>query len=268
MKKIAIHGVPRSGTTWLGSIFDSHPAVNYSFQPLFSFRFKDFLNETSSKPDIDNFFDKISQIDDDFLAQTAQRSLGLVPYFEKEIPHKCIAYKEVRYHQILHNLFEKDTELFGVFIIRDPIEVLTSWINAPKEFNPEWKIEDEWDNASKKNLNKSEEFYGFLRWMEASRIFDALSKKYPDRVSLVNYAELCTDTDKIIANLFQRIGLTPSSQTHSFLRRSRAKTVSHPYSVFKSEGAQSEKKQQLPKKIQSEIRNRLSNDTSILKLFN
>ena len=45
--KVAIHGVPRSGTTWLGSIFDSSPNVIYRNQPLFSYAFKSYLSEHS-----------------------------------------------------------------------------------------------------------------------------------------------------------------------------------------------------------------------------
>ena len=39
---ISIHGVPRSGTSWLGQILDSSPKVRYKFQPLFSYAFKKY----------------------------------------------------------------------------------------------------------------------------------------------------------------------------------------------------------------------------------
>ena len=50
MKKIPdsityLAGVARSGTSWLGQIFDSSPEVRYSFQPLFSYEFKNRVNE-------------------------------------------------------------------------------------------------------------------------------------------------------------------------------------------------------------------------------
>ena len=35
-----IHGAPRSGTTWLGQLFNSHPAVKYCYQPFFSHAFR------------------------------------------------------------------------------------------------------------------------------------------------------------------------------------------------------------------------------------
>ncbi|MDH5934310.1 hypothetical protein, partial [Vibrio splendidus] len=60
MHKVAIHSVPRSGSSWLGEIINSSPQVNYSFQPLFSYEFKSYLNENSSLENINNFFYNLS----------------------------------------------------------------------------------------------------------------------------------------------------------------------------------------------------------------
>ena len=54
-KTIALFGVPRSGTSWLGQIFDSCPDVIYKYQPLFSYAFKNRLNMQSSFDEISNF---------------------------------------------------------------------------------------------------------------------------------------------------------------------------------------------------------------------
>jgi hypothetical protein len=43
MHHVAIFGCPRSGTSWLGQIFNSAPAVQYRYQPLFSYEFKDWF---------------------------------------------------------------------------------------------------------------------------------------------------------------------------------------------------------------------------------
>ena len=79
MQKSAIHSVPRSGSTWLGEILNSSPYVKYCFQPLFSYQFKDFLDEYSSKKDVDRFFSMLSDTDDDFICQNAQRIAGTLP---------------------------------------------------------------------------------------------------------------------------------------------------------------------------------------------
>ena len=42
MRHLALFGCPRSGTSWLGQIFNSAPDVAYRYQPLFSYEFKDW----------------------------------------------------------------------------------------------------------------------------------------------------------------------------------------------------------------------------------
>lgn len=59
MKRVAIHSAPRSGSTWMGSIFDSNESVAYRLQPLFSYTHKSQLNSSSVKTDIDKFFEDI-----------------------------------------------------------------------------------------------------------------------------------------------------------------------------------------------------------------
>ena len=46
LKKIAIFSVPRSGSSWLGQIFNSHEDVSFRMQPLFSYSHKSALNKT------------------------------------------------------------------------------------------------------------------------------------------------------------------------------------------------------------------------------
>ena len=36
---VGVHGVPRSGTSWLGQILNASKKVNFKFQPLFSYAF-------------------------------------------------------------------------------------------------------------------------------------------------------------------------------------------------------------------------------------
>ena len=133
MQRVAVHSVPRSGSTWLGSIFDSHPNVIYKYQPLFSYRFKEMLNTQSSKEDIQHFFLTISKTFDPFTDQIEAKQKGIVPSFKKhEI--KAVVYKEVRYHYILKNLLKSDRNIKVIGLIRNPFAVISSWLKAPKEF--------------------------------------------------------------------------------------------------------------------------------------
>ena len=119
-KRIAIHGVPRSGTTWLGEIINSSSNVKYKFQPLFSYELKDSLDKNSELVEIDDFFEKLEKMNSPFLDQEEAKKKGIIPVFEKnEITH--IVYKEVRYHHIIKNLLLKDSGIKIVGIIRNPL---------------------------------------------------------------------------------------------------------------------------------------------------
>src|SRR5690606_12113388 len=153
-----IHSVPRSGSTWLGSIFNSHPQVVFRYQPLFSYAFKGALTPQSSEAEITDFFKQIANSNDDFINQKEGIGKGIIPKFSKNHQPTHICYKEVRYHHILSNLLKKDEEIKVIGLVRNPLAVIHSWLNAPKEFKKElgWKIEEEWQFAPKKNLDKPE----------------------------------------------------------------------------------------------------------------
>lgn len=235
MKRIAIHSAPRSGSTWFGCLFDAHPNVCYKFQPLWSYRFKNFLNENSSQERILEFFDQLVTAEDDFLDQVAGKEKGSIPAFGKK-DVTTVVYKEVRYHHLLPNMLEKDDELTLIGLIRNPIEVLNSWLNAPREFRKDlgWKIEDEWLEAPSKNLGKPEEYNGYLKWKELSELFLKLNATYPDRVRLVCYSDLVSDPMKMTKELYDWCGLSLDPQVENFIGESRTEHNADEYSVFRA----------------------------------
>ena len=88
MQRIAIHSVPRSGSTWLGELFDGSYASKYCYQPLFSYALKDFIGEDSTEERIDEFFRLCAETRDS-ICQTAKRQEGILPAFGRRgaIPH-------------------------------------------------------------------------------------------------------------------------------------------------------------------------------------
>ena len=152
-KKVAVHGVPRSGTSWVGEILNSSPNTAYRFQPLFSYAHKAYLDNTSTKEDIAQFFSRLRNCDDDFTNQKAKRNSGDFPQFRKQkITH--VIYKEVRYLNILFNLMRKTEDVLLISVIRNPLSVINSWLRAPREFRRDlgWSEIEEWRYALKKNL--------------------------------------------------------------------------------------------------------------------
>ncbi len=255
LKKIAIHSVPRSGSTWLGSIFDSHPNVAYRFQPLFSYTHKNQLKKNFSLVDIDNFFSDILHTKDDFVLQKEAIEQNKVPSFEKGVLTH-IVYKEVRYHNIIDNLLEKDADIKIIGLVRNPFSVINSWLQAPKEFKKDlgWKIEEEWKYAPKKNLNRDEEFNGYQKWKEATFMFLNFKKKYPNNFYLLNYDSLLKGNKSVVVDLFSFCNLDMPQQTLKFLKASSKKNDSDAYSVYKQKEADDKWQAELPPYIINEIK--------------
>ncbi|MBR9859433.1 sulfotransferase domain-containing protein [bacterium] len=259
LERVAIHTVPRSGSTWLGAIFDSSPQVAYRFQPLFSYGHKDQLNTSSSREEIDEFFHDILNSRDDFVLQTENKELNKVPVFSKDnITH--LVYKEVRYHHILENLLKQDSGLKAIAMIRNPKSVIASWLKAPKEFRPDlgWSL-DEWYNAPSKNLDKPEEFNGFTKWCEASTIFLKLKMNYPDRFKLIHYSDLLNETEKSVRELFDFVNLSVTDQTLQFISNSQKRNDEDPYGIYKKKVTDDSWKNELDQEIIQKIDQELVN---------
>lgn len=251
---VGIHGVPRSGTSWLGQLINASPKVNFKFQPLFSYAFKNYINESSSKERILKFFDEISISDDDFINLRDKDLLGEYPSFKKDQTLTHLVFKQVRYHFLIEHLINTIPEIKFVLIIRNPLEVLNSWRKASREFNPKWDFQKEWLNADLKNLGRKEEYFGYQKWKQASELFLRLSQQYPANVILVLYNELNLDTKTELKRIYDFIELELENQVLEFVKESKSKVKHHPNSVFKSSHNSKELYQrEIPEKIQQLI---------------
>jgi len=235
MKRIAIHSAPRSGSSWLGQILNSSPKVCFRFQPLFSYAFKDYLNDKSSREDILGFFENIAKSSDDFLLQKDKIENGEYPLFKKDDNFTHIIYKEVRYHNILENLLVQDKDLKVIGLVRNPFAVISSFLNSPKEFRKDlgWNEIEEWQFADKKNLKRSEEFFGFEKWREIYFLFTELKRSYPDRFLLVSYDDLIEDTVNQVKKIFKFCDIEINQQTDSFIQRNNVSVKQTVYSVYR-----------------------------------
>ncbi len=258
-KRIAIHGVPRSGTTWIGALFDSCPVVRYVSQPLFSYAFKDRLNLQSNRSDIVNFFAEITDSRDDFINQTLPKSTGAVPRFEKQ-KRQATVYKEARYHHLLPHLLATDDELIAFLIIRNPLSVLASWRKAPKEFNSQtMNFLDEWRTAHTKNGGRIEEFYGYEKWKQFASVAHQLQEQYPDRCRVIRYRQILENTTAELQQCFAFCGLPWHLQTETFIdqclrvaeptAKETDSPTTDPYAVFRVNQTDDKWKTELPESI-------------------
>lgn len=232
MKRLAIHSPPRSGSTWLGAIFDSHPSVIYKHQPLFSYTFKDYLGFESTQEDIKTFFHELASTQDDFLDRTKQKEEGVFPQFEKTST-EAVVYKEVRYHHLLAYLLATDPQLRVIGLLRNPVGTIHSWLSIPKEFDPSWDSLKQWEYAPKRNQGRPEEYFGYQKWKEVAWMFQYLSQAYPDRFVSITY-EALNDAPKDIAQaLFSFGGLEWNMQTEDFLSQSTSTASEATYGVYR-----------------------------------
>jgi len=238
---IAIHGAPRSGTSWTGQLFNSSEHVAYRYQPLFSYAYKGRLGRHSSESEVRAFLADLSITDDDFVLQRGKASLsGYTLEFSKTTATHMV-YKEVRYHEVLHNLLEKSPSTLGIGIIRDPRSVIHSWMKAPREFDPAWSPDLEWRDAPSKNSADSGNWYGFERWKELALLFEALSNEFPHRFTIVRYEDLSGSPSVWLKKLFAFCSLPLTPQVRRFIADSSARNDRSPYGVFRDHQEQKAK---------------------------
>ena len=153
-------------------------------------------------------------------------------------------------------------------IIRNPKSVISSWYNAPKEFNKkEWDLIREWKNADLKNQGRIEEFYGYNKWKEVGMLFLELKQNYPERFYLINYKNLLNNTLNEIDTLFKFCGLTITQQTVDFINKSKEIDLSDDaYAVYRKNQTDDKWRTTLPQEIINEIDKDLSG--TMLEEFN
>lgn len=261
MKKIGIFGTPRSGTSWLGYIFNSHPDVVLRYQPLFSYGHKGSLTAQSSAEEIRTFFERILYTQDAFATMTSETQKNY-PAFQKSAQPTHIVFKETRYLHVIENMLTQCSEVKIIGIVRNPLAVLASWVSAPKEFNAEWDIHSEWRGAPSKNQNRPEEFFGFDKWKESAEAFLRFESQFPQQFILVRYDNLNRAPLDTTRKLFDFCGLEVCDQVQEFLLASKSRHDPDPYSVFRAEASDDRWQGVLPDEIVKQIMLELK-DTSL-----
>jgi hypothetical protein len=248
---VGIHGAPRSGTSWLGQLFNSHEQVTYRFQPFFSHAFRGRLTARSGTDEMRRFFEDLLQTDDAFVTQTGDARLARdLPAFAKAPPTHLV-YKEVRFHDLMEPILAGLPRARLIGIVRDPVQVIESWVEAPREFRREWSIASEWRAAQGKNAGLPENWYGFDRWKALARLFLDLERRYPGRFMIVRYGDLVADTVACMKKLFGFAGLSPTSQTAQFIRDSTSRDDGDPYGVHRA--GQPAARMRLPGEVRAAI---------------
>jgi len=231
---ISIHGVPRSGTSWLGQLIDSNPDVCYKFQPLFSNTFRNKINLSTPNTEILKVISEIANTEDDFIDRVIEKENGIHYKFDKKSRNpNYFAMKHVRYHYLIPKFLEL-REIKILAIVRNPCGVLNSWQNAPKEFrNSDGSFVDEWYYGMSRNNFSPDEFFGFNKWKELTTYFVNIESNYPEKLHIIRYEDLVLNTKESLFKIFKFIGIPFDNQTRDYIDISQKKHVSDVYSTFK-----------------------------------
>jgi hypothetical protein len=252
---LLVAGVPRSGTTWVGQVLNSHPAVAYRFQPLFSWSFQPTLDAAGTPEEIEAFFDAVLATDDPFVRQTGAARLGDTPDFpERDAEPALLVVKEVDHLDLVPHLLASRADLSAVLLVRDPRAVLASFRGARGEWDEAWDFAAEWRQARSKNEGRVDRWYGFERWKEAALLFLDLVERHPQRVMLARYEDLVGEPAAGAERLLAFAGLPSHPQVARFVGESTtAADRQHDYGVFKDRSVVWRWREELDPGIAAEI---------------
>lgn len=241
---VALFGCPRSGTTWLGQILNSAPPVQFRYQPLFSYEFKDWFGQHGLTEDsLAQFRMALMAAQSDFVLQDLRPTKTTASH---------LVWKEVRYHQHMAGLLALQGLHHLVYIFRSPVAVLNSWYQAPKEFRAGQDIHREWLHAPSKNTEPCE-FNGFEKWKASMRMALGLQRRHPGKLLMLSYEQLCANPLAVTRRLFASLDLPLGDETRAFLKASTSRHDTDAYSVFKSH--------RTPLTLPSDIVQQITSDT-------
>ena len=256
-KTIAITGMPRSGTSWIGMIFDSSPRVRYRLSPLFSYEFKNRIDESSPVEDWDEVLQGAYASDNEFMNQTRRRDAGEYPIWEQKDPEPdLLVIKFNRFHNLLERMLALYPELKMLAIVRHPCGAIHSWLTAAREFPPDADPLEHWRSGDIKKSGYGD-YFGFDDWKWATRLHMRLAAELPDRFCLQSYEQLVRDPVGGTRRLFEKFGIAYTQQTARFLEQSHARHEAGDYAVFKHPSVKDRWRSELQPEIRDAIHEEL-----------
>ena len=231
---INIFGMPRSGTSWLSQIFDSSPEVRFRRSPLFSYEFKNYVNEQSGKDAWEHVFKGAYLSESEFMNQTVRRNAKEYPVFtEKDQYPEFLVMKDTRFHNLIKRLLELFENVKAVMIVRHPCGSIHSWLKSPSELPSTADPMREWRTGSCRK-NGYGEFWGFEDWKLVTHLHLRLAKAYPERCIIQKYEDLVRNPVRETKRLFAFCGLRYSPQTNLFIKECHTRHVENEYAVYKN----------------------------------
>lgn len=243
MNIISLHSVPRSGSTWLLSLFEAHSNIKTIYQPLFSYAFKNKINKNSNKEDFDNFINELIKTDDGFCCMTNEyHNNGKTIIKEKKKKINYLLMKNVHHHNLMEKFIELCPDIKILCLIREPKSTIFSQMTAKKE------LLNDWLNGEDKNQGKEENFFGFNKWLEFNELSLKLKDKYPNNIVICKYEKLINNIEKI-KEVFDLCNITWDNNIEKKFKEFKLKNETYDYSVYKKEDTVNKWRGKLDKNI-------------------
>lgn len=237
MKKGIVFGVPRSGTSWVGAVLGSHPTMRYRFQPLHSYSFAPKISETSSKNEVDAFFAELWHSADPYVnRQSLASQTENLETLSAGSSEAFLLFKEVHDFDAIENAIAVNPEVKLIGLVRNPIDVISSWVNAPREWNPEWDLLSEWKEAKLKNSEYEGNHFGVAQWILTTKRMCELERKMPDSCRTVTYEQTVSDPKTSFESLQKFMGLAPAEEIERAIEKTRSFSINDSYSIFRKTG--------------------------------
>lgn len=203
------------------------------FCPLFSYEFKNLLDENSPAEQWRDLFRKVYLTRSDYLDQEYLRRNGNVPVFpERSTDPLVLAIKSNRFHHLTPGLIEKCPEIRWIALVRNPCAAIHSWLTNPLEFPAGADPALEWRTGSCRKQQPGE-FWGFEDWKTVTSMFLDLEQRFPDRLRIFRYEAFVRGAEVQTRRMFSWLGLELPEQTREFLHLSQTAHVDHRRAVFK-----------------------------------
>ena len=226
--------MPRSGSTWLSQMFASSRDVRLKSCPLYSYEFKNALDETSSARQWGKMFIDLYRTNSEFLDQEHLRKHGLIPDFKgKHENPRYLVIKSNRFHNLTPHILRLNERIRFIYIVRHPCATIYSWLNDPGEFPASASPLEEWRTGQCRKTGPGE-FWGFDDWKKVTEQALKLSEQYPDRHKIVRYEYLVKNTEEQARLLFQFLQIPFERQVLDFIKLSHSRHNSNKHSVFKN----------------------------------
>jgi hypothetical protein len=203
------------------------------FQPLHSYSFHGSLSEEADQVAIDDFFATLESSEDPYVHRISFTDSSPDGSSNETANKSHLLFKEVHDFPAIARCVAIDHSVRLIGLVRDPIEVLKSWINTPGEWNSNWKIKDEWLRAPSKNSEYAGNHFGINQWLSTTRVLLQLRHRYPDRVMVVRYGEIKRKPTLSTNEILEFVGLNPDATVDAFLQQSRAAKSRDKYSVYR-----------------------------------